>query len=296
LQAEEVDAADWLKQIVETSELLVEREPGEYEFPHASFQGFFAAAELANAKDKKEILKKAKLVLQNWNGAVWRETVLLYTAQLTPGVLDQVIRKACELGSSAAELAVLCLKEYPRPEKLSPELIALLQNLSNIALDSKYQRLEALLKAQQWKEADEETYRMMIMTVGKEVGQYLGSDELLSFPCEELRTIDGLWVRYSEGHFGFSVQKSIYVSCGGELDGKYPGGEIWERFGDRVGWRESYRWLNSEQLDPSFLAPQGNLPCRVLFGGVGGVVGIGSVVGRLGWGGCLFSRTKTCEL
>jgi hypothetical protein len=32
----------------------------------------------------------ARLVLQNWNGAVWREAVLLYTAQLNPQFLDQV--------------------------------------------------------------------------------------------------------------------------------------------------------------------------------------------------------------
>ena len=56
LRAEEVDAAEFLKQIVDVSELLVEREPGEYEFPHLSFQGFFAATRLAGAEDTRKRL------------------------------------------------------------------------------------------------------------------------------------------------------------------------------------------------------------------------------------------------
>jgi len=65
---EEAVPTDWLKQIVKVSELLVEREPGEYEFPHLSFQGFFAATRLAQAQDAANIQANAQLVLQNWNG------------------------------------------------------------------------------------------------------------------------------------------------------------------------------------------------------------------------------------
>ncbi|NJK69765.1 MAG: hypothetical protein HC789_19590 [Microcoleus sp. CSU_2_2] len=28
--------------------------------------------------------------------------------------------------------------------------------------------------------------------------------------CEDLQTVDQLWVKYSNGHFGFSVQQRIY--------------------------------------------------------------------------------------
>ncbi|MEO1069748.1 MAG: NACHT domain-containing protein, partial [Cyanobacteria bacterium J06638_6] len=156
LQDEEVDATDWLKAIMDVSELLVEREPGEYEFPHATFQGFFASTWLAKPQDKETLQKNAQLVLKNWNEALWRETVLLYTAQLTPGLLNQVIRKALEQGSQAAELATIALQEYPRPEKLSNELTAVLQSLNTVAQDAKYQTLEQLLKAGQWREADQE--------------------------------------------------------------------------------------------------------------------------------------------
>ncbi|HBL13423.1 MAG TPA: transcriptional regulator, partial [Cyanobacteria bacterium UBA11162] len=38
------------------------------------------------------------------------------------------------------------------------------------------------------------------------------------FPCTELQTIDQIWINASQGRFGFSVQKDIYVQSGGVLD------------------------------------------------------------------------------
>lgn len=225
LQAEEVDPADWLKAIVDVSELLVEREPGEYEFPHASFQGFFAATWLAKPQDRETLQKNAQLVLQNWNEALWRETVLLYTAQLTPGLLNQVIRKACEPGGEAAELAALALQEYPRPDKVGDDLKALLENLEDVAQDSKYQKLEELLRAGQWRDADQENYRLIITTVGKEEGQQFDSKDLEKIPCEDLRTLDQLWVKYSHGKFGLSTQTKIWQHSN------------WGAFSFTVGWR-----------------------------------------------------------
>ena len=47
---------------------------------------------------------------------------------------------------------------------------------------------------------------------------YLYLEDLRQFPCADLRVIDQLWVRYSNGRFGFSVQKQIWVEVGGKLD------------------------------------------------------------------------------
>ncbi|MBW4652369.1 MAG: GUN4 domain-containing protein [Kaiparowitsia implicata GSE-PSE-MK54-09C] len=257
LQAEEVDPADWLKQIVDVSELLVEREPGEYEFPHASFQGFFAATWLAKPQDQETLQKNAQLVLQNWNDALWRETVLLYTAQLTPGLLNQVIRKACEPGGEAAELATLALQEYPRPEKIGNDLKALLESLKDVAQDSKYRTLEKLLKAGKWRDADEETYRLMITTVGKEEEQWFERKDLEEFPCEDLRTLDQLWVKYSNGKFGFSVQKQIWQECGSPMTNS----KEWDDFCVRVGWKDqTYRSMYREFIFDLINSPLGELP------------------------------------
>ncbi len=62
---------------------------------------------------------------------------------------------------------------------------------------------------------------VMLQAVGRKENDWIREKELLNFPCTDLRTIDRLWVKYSKGHFGFSVQKEIYLSVGGKPDGKY---------------------------------------------------------------------------
>ncbi|WP_298920179.1 GUN4 domain-containing protein [uncultured Nostoc sp.] len=105
-----------------------------------------------------------------------------------------------------------------------------------------YTTLDGLLKAGKWQEADKETYGVMIQAYGKKDDDFLTSDELLNFPCTDLRTINHLWIKYSNGYFGFSVQKEIYLSVGGQADGKY-NPEAWEKFGDHVGWRVNSKWF-----------------------------------------------------
>jgi hypothetical protein len=279
LQLKAVDSSDFLKEIVDVSELLVEREPGEYEFPHLSFQGFFTANQLADVTTPEEVSRNNQLVLQNWNEATWKETVLLYAAQLVPQELDKLIRSACEINSEAAELAVLCLKEYPRPEKFSPELEERFKTLRTVAKSSKYYYLEGLLQGKQWREADKETYRLMITTVGKEEGQWFDPEDLSNFPCEDLLALNDLWVRHSEKKWGFSVQKGIWQECGspGPYNGKTK--VQWEQFGDRVGWRKDGNWLEYKDLAFTYSV---QLPW------------VGCVVAGLG--GVLFSRVQTCKL
>ncbi|MBJ7297316.1 MAG: GUN4 domain-containing protein [Dolichospermum sp.] len=106
-----------------------------------------------------------------------------------------------------------------------------------------YTKLRDLLAAQNWKEADKETYEVMIQAVGKTSGDWFTSNELLNFPCQDLRTIDQLWVKYSKGGFGFSVQKEIYLSVGGKLRSyEY---EAFSRFYRTVKW--DYINYNSEE-------------------------------------------------
>jgi hypothetical protein len=129
--------------------------------------------------------------------------------------------------------------------------------------DIDYTKLRDLLKAGNWKEADKETYEVMIKAVGKKSGKWFTDNELLNFPCQDLRTIDQLWVKYSERRFGFSVQKEIYLSVGGKADGEYHR-DAWEKFGNKVGWRDKF----------STSAVDGHLPF---------------------WVG-IFSRIETCKL
>ncbi|MBD2726026.1 GUN4 domain-containing protein [Nostoc sp. FACHB-892] len=155
-----------------------------------------------------------------------------------------------------------------------------------------YTWLRDLLKARQWKEADEETLAVMLKATGRSKEGWLDSESINNFPCADLRTIDQLWVKYSNGHFGFSVQKQIWESVGKDYD----------KFGDRVGWRKG-EWLSYSDLTfrPE-VTPQGHLP------GITPVVALtGSAPTGWGWWGyklhlgvyvvgVLFSRVETCKL
>ncbi|MBR8840005.1 MAG: GUN4 domain-containing protein [Stigonema ocellatum SAG 48.90 = DSM 106950] len=128
---------------------------------------------------------------------------------------------------------------------------------SDRAID--YIRLRDLLRAGNWKDADYETYLVMLKVVGRLDGDWIRDEELLNFPCTDLHTIDSLWVKYSNGRFGFSVQKKIYLCVGGVPDGRYYK-EAWEKFGDRVGWRVKENWIYYEDVIFNTTAPYGHLP------------------------------------
>ncbi|MBD2057331.1 GUN4 domain-containing protein [Oculatella sp. FACHB-28] len=141
-----------------------------------------------------------------------------------------------------------------------------------------YTLLRDLLKAQRWQEADQETYKVMIRAVGKNEGDWFDPDELLNFPCTDLKTIDSLWVKYSNGKFGFSVQKEIYLECGGLPDGQYHR-EAFKKFGDRVGWRKNKQWVRVTYSTSS--GERGYLPSYWwLWVGKGGI-GYSSLASRL---------------
>ncbi|MFM6265372.1 MAG: GUN4 domain-containing protein, partial [Dolichospermum sp.] len=78
-----------------------------------------------------------------------------------------------------------------------------------------YSKLRDLLKAGKWKEADRETRRVMLCVGEREGSGWLNVESIDNFPCEDLSIIDKLWVKYSDGRFGFSVQKRIYQGLGG---------------------------------------------------------------------------------
>jgi hypothetical protein len=100
----------------------------------------------------------------------------------------------------------------------------------------KYRHLDELLQVGNWKAADKENYRLMITTVGKKEGQWFDLKDFESFPSEELDFIDKLWIKHSKGKFGFSVQKQIYMDCGGIGDWQYHEKE-WNHLCSKVGWQ-----------------------------------------------------------
>lgn len=143
-------------------------------------------------------------------------------------------------------------------------------------LKGNYAQLDALLKAKKWKEADQETAQQMYRVMGRQKEGWLRVEDIEQFPCADLRMIDQLWMNYSNGKFGFSVQKKIWQECGSPTE--Y--GKKWAVFGEAVGWKskgltigpvgigadwKSYYKLQAYLGDTSD-APDGHLPFAPVMG------------------------------
>jgi hypothetical protein len=150
-----------------------------------------------------------------------------------------------------------------------------------------YTQLRDLLQEGKWQETDEETGKVMLKVSKREKEGWLRQEDIEQFPCANLRAINQLWRNYSDGRFGFSVQKRIWMELGG-TPGQYDY-EIWQRFGDRVGWRVDNEWLYYKDLTFLANAPVGHLPS----------VFPAYAFGVFGWGivsSLVLSRTENCHL
>ncbi|MFM7408501.1 MAG: GUN4 domain-containing protein [Cuspidothrix sp.] len=145
-----------------------------------------------------------------------------------------------------------------------------------------YHKLCNLLAQGKWKEADEETRQLMLAVMNREKENWLDANSVNNFPCEDLRTIDELWVHYSQGKFGFSVQKRIYQLCAGRLEYQ---AEAWDKFAEKVGWKKKKLlgmggdWVSEHDINFDITAPPGHLP--VALRGTIGTSGLSSLALKL---------------
>ncbi|MGK7933933.1 MAG: GUN4 domain-containing protein [Microcystaceae cyanobacterium] len=154
--------------------------------------------------------------------------------------------------------------------------------------DPLYEALFNLLEQQQWREADQETYRLMLELCDRTEEGWLRREDILDFPCVELRTIDGLWLHYSHQKFGFSVQKAIYEPIQKNTENQ---AEIAQKLGHTVGWCVEGSWLTYPELTFHLAAPKGHLPrYATLHTSVSTDLKTEEF-----WGQYLFSRMKFCD-
>ncbi|OUL37499.1 NC domain/GUN4 [Nostoc sp. T09] len=120
-----------------------------------------------------------------------------------------------------------------------------------------YRILQNLLREGYWQEADELTLYAMLKISSRDNDRYFRPTDISNFPREHLLIIDKLWREYSGNLFGFTVQKEIYQTLGGNQNYQH---EIWEKFSENVGWRMNDVPLSYEQLNFSRNAVKGHLP------------------------------------
>lgn len=113
-----------------------------------------------------------------------------------------------------------------------------------------YGRLKKILVAKEYREADEQTRKIMYELSGLN-GGYIDAQSMSKIPCEDIKRLDQLWIQHSDGKFGFSVQRNIWK--------KQPNSDD---FGDRIGWRSGGKWLTVGELKYDASAPKGHLPTR----------------------------------
>lgn len=131
-----------------------------------------------------------------------------------------------------------------------------------------YSKLRDLLTKKQWQKADMETGDIVLELLRRNF-----VDDMQTIPNHDIHIMDDLWVQNSKEHFGFSVQRQIYISGDRKVG----------NFGETVGWRGEeglfggiFGWKRYEKLNFNLdKSPKGHLPAfwlKIYEGKQGGVI------------------------
>ena len=116
-----------------------------------------------------------------------------------------------------------------------------------------YASLQQLLAEQRFQAADQLTLQKMCEVVGMAAVQrkWLYFTEIDQFPVTDLQTLNALWLVHSEGKFGFSVQRELWLGVG----------KNWDQLWSKIGWRTGNTWTRYPQgFTWELSAPKGHLP------------------------------------
>ena len=120
-------------------------------------------------------------------------------------------------------------------------------------VDFDYSFLQQALLSEKYEDADRFTSSKLRELAGdKAVSRgYVYFSEVASIPGIDLLTLDKLWIVYSQGKFGFSVQAKILDSLNGRYDKLWP----------RIGWKKDGIWTRyPKAFNWSIEAPDGHMP------------------------------------
>ncbi len=116
-----------------------------------------------------------------------------------------------------------------------------------------YAPLQTLLAKQEFQAADRLTLEKLCELAGDQAMQrkWIYFTEVGSFPTTDLQTINALWLVHSEGKFGFSVQRDLWLAVG----------KNWEKLWYQIGWKAGNNWTRyPQEFTWSLEAPKGHLP------------------------------------
>lgn len=154
----------------------------------------------------------------------------------TAGSLIQVLM--AHEGPTRAEF----LRNYPQGWFAAPS-----------AMGQNHQPLQQALATEAFEEADRLTMASLREMAGSAAVNrgYVFFSEVPALAQTDLDTIDRLWVAYSRGRYGFSVQRRLLKVCGGR----------WKQLWPRLGWKQDGVWTRyPNQFTWCHAAPEGHMP------------------------------------
>jgi hypothetical protein len=116
-----------------------------------------------------------------------------------------------------------------------------------------YRPLFDLLAQQSFEAADRLTIQLLCENAGAAAiaRKWLYFTEVDSISVTDLRTIDRLWLAHSQGKFGFSVQRELWLGVRQNWDALWP----------KIGWRDGNNWTRYPGgFTWDLSAPRGHLP------------------------------------
>ena len=122
---------------------------------------------------------------------------------------------------------------------------------SEIGFD--YSPLQRYLLNESYEDADRFTSSKLRELAGEKAVKrgYVYFSEVQLMPGLDLATLNKLWIVYSRGKFGFTVQAKILDSVGGRYEKLWP----------RIGWKKDGIWTRyPKAFNWSIEAPSGHMP------------------------------------
>ncbi len=116
-----------------------------------------------------------------------------------------------------------------------------------------YHPLQILLAEQDFQAADQLTLQKLCELAGDGAVQrkWVYFTEVEQFPAIDLQTINALWLVHSDGKFGFSVQRELWLSVG----------KNWDKLWPKIGWKDGINWTRYPGgFTWDLTAPKGHLP------------------------------------
>jgi hypothetical protein len=116
-----------------------------------------------------------------------------------------------------------------------------------------YSELQKLLIDEKYQEADVLTRVKLCELAGEKAIQrkWVYFTEVEKFPLTDLTTIDLLWQIYSEGKFGYKIQRQIWLSLGKDYT------QLWTQ----LKWKSGNKWTKyPQEFIWDLSAPNGHLP------------------------------------